>query len=132
MISDELRGLRHGIGEPIFVWDQIVEYYSKRQLTNGEDKLVAVSALAKEMRLILNDEYLAGIWRKTLLLGLLWSIFMTDVLDTVRFPKYRAPSWSWASIDGKISTFDKVPIYSRLIFPFAGSVLVYRREQLLL
>lgn len=117
MISSILTPLKHNHweGDSMFAWDQIVEYYSNRQLTNGEDKLVAVSGLAKEMRLILEDEYLAGIWRKTLPWGLLWSIFSTDVFDTVRFPGCRAPSWSWASIDGKISTTIKIGGNSKYI-----------------
>lgn len=101
-ISDELLAPVHSYDRATFAWEQIVEHYSQRKLTKGEDKLVAVSGLAKEMRLILDDEYLAGIWRKNLPWGLLREISAADVPDAVRFPGYRAPSWSWASLDGKI------------------------------
>ncbi|KAF8846947.1 hypothetical protein BDZ45DRAFT_755434 [Acephala macrosclerotiorum] len=44
-------------------------------------------------------DYLAGMWRTELERNLLWSID-----STFRRPReYRAPSWSWASIDGRIS-----------------------------
>jgi len=92
MISDEIMSPAHYYEQTLFAWAQIIEHYTQRKLTNGEDKLVAVSALAKEIGAILNDEYLAGIWRKTLPWGLLWSVFSYDVLDAIRSPRYRAPS----------------------------------------
>jgi hypothetical protein len=110
-ISTELAALTHSYSESIFIWDQTVEYYSQRQLTKGEDKLVAISGLAKDMRLIFNDEYLAGIWRKR---GLLWSIFLPYVCDAVRFPGYRAPSWPWDSIDGRILNPIEIGAYIEL------------------
>lgn len=47
-------------------WAQVVEEYSRRSLTLGMDKLVAISGLAKYMATVLKDEYLAGIWRSAL------------------------------------------------------------------
>lgn len=93
-ISDKILSPAHYYEDTIFAWAQTIEHYTQRKLTNNKDKLVAVSAPAKEIGAILNDEYLAGIRRKTLPWGLLWSVFMYDVLDAVRSPKYRAPSWS--------------------------------------
>lgn len=42
--------------------------------------------------------YLAGLWRSTLLSDLLWR---ADPVDSTVIPppKYRAPSWSWASVN---------------------------------
>jgi hypothetical protein len=47
----------------------------------------------------LKDDYLAGIWKRDLLRGLLWF-----ALGEVKEPlNYRAPSWSWASVDCSLS-----------------------------
>src|SRR2546429_7258411 len=56
-------------------WWKIIEIYSQCNLTRKEDKLVAISGLAKEVYTALggHDEYLAGLWRRNLLSQLLWA-----------------------------------------------------------
>ena len=51
---------------------KIVTNYSDRDLTKDSDRLPAVSALASKFKLVLGDEYLAGLWRKNLRLALTW------------------------------------------------------------
>jgi hypothetical protein len=46
-------------------------------------------------------EYLAGIWSKNIAVGLSWGRPWALLKKT---PSYRAPSWSWASLDGRISS----------------------------
>jgi hypothetical protein len=46
-----------------------------------------------------HDEYVAGMWKKHLLNQLLWMTYTN--LKKAR-PEYRAPSWSWASVIGKL------------------------------
>lgn len=81
-------------------WEEIVELYTDANLTREEDKLVAISSLAKEIQQKTKDQYYAGLWRDT---------FFKDLLFRVELPqkptkiKYRAPSWSWASINGKVN-----------------------------
>lgn len=89
-------------------WSTIVRQYSECSLTFGTDKLVALSGIAKQVRAALKDTYVAGMWRKRLELQLFWSRSL--VLDwsgtehsMSRPSSYRAPSWSWTSIDGKIA-----------------------------
>jgi hypothetical protein len=87
-------------------WEQLVEEYSKRSLTHSEDRLVAFSGIAKIVQSILESttakswEYLAGLWRPLLPCALLWapSYYATPSRPT----HYRAPSWSWASIDSEV------------------------------
>ena len=45
-----------------------------------------------------HPEYLAGLWRSNLLEGLCW--FSSSPSRALE--QYRAPSWSWASVDGQI------------------------------
>lgn len=84
-------------------WEAIVEEYSRCALTMPGDKLVALSGAALEMQTLLNDTYLAGLWRGSLVAELLWYVpHWQEEPESFRSQPYRAPSWSWASIDGNI------------------------------
>ncbi|KAI9646051.1 Guanine nucleotide-binding protein subunit gamma [Ciborinia camelliae] len=79
-------------------WKNWVNIYSRTCLTNDSDKLVAISALAKCTRIALNDVYLAGLWKSKFIDQLLWSTAPQPFLEQ----EYRAPSWSWASVNGTV------------------------------
>jgi hypothetical protein len=88
---------------------KVVISYMRADLTNGEDKLIALSGIAKQMQGMLKDEYLAGLWRHNLALQLLWEVedcSQANGLPSVRPLPYRAPSWSWASVDGQVDPWD--------------------------
>jgi hypothetical protein len=55
-------------------WNHVVRTFSKGVLTRLEDKLVAISGVAKKLQPLFQDEYLAGLWRKQILPGLLWTV----------------------------------------------------------
>lgn len=80
-------------------WALIVDDYSKRSLSFPDDKLVALSALASESGETLKLTYLAGLWLEYLPSQLLWRLW--DKPEE-RPAKYRAPSWSWASVESWI------------------------------
>jgi hypothetical protein len=80
-------------------WFSLVHDYSKRNLTYSSDKLVALSGLANAIKEIVGKAYAAGLWEDNLNFDLLWKTVGQS------YPKptsYRAPSWSWASVDGII------------------------------
>lgn len=80
-------------------WFRLVEMYARCGLTKEEDKLVAISGLAKRIHTKFNVGYLSGLWADRIHAGLLW---MAEV-EPLRKPQVlRAPSWSWASVDGPI------------------------------
>ena len=102
------------------MWCQICQDYSRGMLTDLSDKLIAFSGIAREFQSRLpRDKYLAGIWKEDLVSGLLWSVPTVDEMPiqangakddcAMPFiaasptPKFRAPSWSWLSIDGHVS-----------------------------
>lgn len=94
-------------GDPHLQWNRIVQDYCKRSLTKEEDKLIAISGIAKVFQSrMLNDTYVAGLWYNSFPLGLLWKVIDPDSIT--RPDSYRAPSWSWASIDGGISPCNTV------------------------
>jgi Heterokaryon incompatibility protein (HET) len=93
-------------------WDANVMNYAATELTKESDKLVALSGLAKSFQNILQDDYLAGLWRRTLMYDLLWRT--RDTASTSRPLEYRSPSWSWASLNSAphgVSTYD-IPQFS--------------------
>ena len=85
----------------VLSWYGIVEDYSRRDLAFTEDKLAAIAGLARRAQLIIGDEYLAGLWKHRLHIGLAWQI--SEKVRSTKATAYRAPSWSWASIDGPVS-----------------------------
>ncbi|KAJ8489931.1 hypothetical protein ONZ51_g2647 [Trametes cubensis] len=80
-------------------WQEIICDYTFRKLTNPEDKLTAISAAAEMFAPILGPEYVAGLWRPSLLKDLLWQ---SHDLHIPRTTEYRGPSWSWASTDSSV------------------------------
>lgn len=80
------------------LWDNVVSEYTPGRLTNPDDKLPAVSALASEFQRIFGDEYLAGLWKGNLMHDLQWFAFPPAHGESP-VPKYRVPTWSWASIN---------------------------------
>ena len=92
------------------VWRNVVKDFTRREMTEEGDKLLAISGIAQQLHLMTGDEYLAGLWKASLMSELMWSHdLMFDVAkgpQPARRPEtYRAPSWSWASVDGAIEFF---------------------------
>jgi hypothetical protein len=97
-------------------WDAVVELYSMQFLTYPKDKLVAISGIANSISRsepdTPTDGYLSGLWQSSLPAYLLWITEENEgsgggqrgpELTPKRICDYVAPSWSWASIAGKIS-----------------------------
>ena len=81
-------------------WCQCVDEFSGRSLTFSSDKLPAVAGLAAAFDDGTMGDYLAGIWTRHIGFNLAWS----RVFQLLTKPDaYRAPSWSWASVDGATS-----------------------------
>ena len=96
----KLRHLREPV-KVLSVWWSCVEQYSSRKLSVQSDMLPAISGLARKFPEEVLGEYYAGTWCKDLPLGLLW--YTEPSLGTHSRPsQYVAPSWSWASVIGRI------------------------------
>jgi len=79
------------------LWQMYVEIYTTCNLTKPtKDKFLAISGLAR--RIGPPEDYLAGLWKPILLRQLRWQT--GD--NCTRPAEWRAPSWSWASLDGPI------------------------------
>ncbi|CZR68721.1 uncharacterized protein PAC_18620 [Phialocephala subalpina] len=83
-------------------WRSIIQTYTSCNLTKPEDKLVAISGVVKIMQTTTGDEYCAGLWRKNLPEQLLWRRAYNQHTPLIPVQVFRAPSWSWASVDGRV------------------------------
>lgn len=82
-------------------WRMLVKAYTQRQLTFASDKLPAIGGAASNMPQAKRSAYLAGLWRESLLLDLLWQVMPGGLHCALTYhtTEQTAPSWSWASID---------------------------------
>jgi hypothetical protein len=82
-------------------WYQFINKFNQMEFSNPDDKLLALSCILP----IFDDgslgEYVGGIWSKNFEFGLSWGRPLHLLTPA---PSYRAPSWSWLSVDGAISS----------------------------
>lgn len=118
-------------------WCRLVEEYSMRRLTFAADKLPAMIGTSQMFRAknASLGKYVAGLWSGDLARGLCWGPSLLQFKQDRKFPGYavndllapftrpekpRAPSWSWASVDGSLY----FPCSRRFINPWVGEVEV--------
>ena len=86
-------------------WFEQVLMFSSCAITNKRDRLIAFTGIAQsyaqDLGPSLND-HLAGIWRQDLLSSLCFT--STRQKTSYRSDAYRAPSWSWESLEGPVTT----------------------------
>lgn len=113
--------LYHNNENPIiWSWHDIVSTYSSMDLTNHTDRLPAIAGLASQFGELLNTKYLAGLWQTALPDELLWRTDYTIEPGQHR-SQYRAPSWSWASLDGRIKHY-RLLVYNPKEFSIVRAV----------
>ncbi|KAF2116957.1 heterokaryon incompatibility protein-domain-containing protein [Lophiotrema nucula] len=87
-------------------WYHTVEEYTRRSLTHQSDKLPALAGIVKQFQAERESGiFLNGLFAKHLPSSLLWTV-VRDPYSQPGFSRqesYRAPSWSWASINGPVS-----------------------------
>lgn len=84
-------------------WSVLVSDYSRCELTFSKDKLVALSGLVSALDAtgLARGRYWAGMWDADFPYCLIWRRGAIDPSKwcSARPDAYRAPSWSWASLD---------------------------------
>ncbi|KAE9375285.1 HET-domain-containing protein [Stipitochalara longipes BDJ] len=97
-------------------WHSIIFAYVNRRLTKQTDKLPALMGMARIIHELTGDIYVAGFWRRNLLVSLIWTHTASSIreYDLQRIsasyymekpqweqekPLLEGPSWSWASAD---------------------------------
>lgn len=97
-------------------WYEILRQYTARRLSNPHDIFAAIASVAALANETLQSRYLAGLWETDLPRGLLWKpryqaeegpfpsvARPAPTRLTSSSPVIRAPSWSWAAVDGPVS-----------------------------
>ncbi|KAL9564128.1 hypothetical protein ACKAV7_011635 [Fusarium commune] len=111
MHSATYRGLEE---EPSGFWNDFISKYTKARLTFSSDMLVALQGIVERIteairgstKNALEPEYVAGLWRDdNFQQSLLWR--PKEGSSARRPDYYRAPSWSWASLDGEVDFFEQ-------------------------
>ncbi|TGJ82086.1 hypothetical protein E0Z10_g6678 [Xylaria hypoxylon] len=81
-------------------WQNLVSEYSSRALVNPTDKIPAFLGLSEIVAKAIQDEFVVGVWKKSHFLpSLLWAAFKPGG----RSRNQNLPSWTWASIDGRVN-----------------------------
>jgi hypothetical protein len=89
----------------------MVEEYTRLRLTYASDLLPALSGVVKQMGEFRQGRYLAGLWEDNLVMDLIWKTPLSQ--HPKRAKPWRAPTWSWASVESPISyrrllNFDRI------------------------
>lgn len=91
--------------EKRWMWSNVVQEFTHRNLTRSQDLLPALSGLARRMSRTAEDDYICGMWRDKLQAFLFWKPDYRYIRENTltRMPRrhqggYYAPSWSWASV----------------------------------
>ncbi|KAF5711582.1 hypothetical protein FGLOB1_4941 [Fusarium globosum] len=101
-------------GEPSEFWNDFISRYTKARLTFSSDTLVALQGIVERITEARRGskkgaselEYAAGLWRdESFQQSLLWRPKVGS--SPTRPDYYRAPSWSWASLDGEVDFFEQ-------------------------
>jgi hypothetical protein len=104
------------------LWDEMVKRYTGCALTMSSDKLVALAGIAQRFRHVAgynHADYLAGLWRGNMEHELLWSTSLGG--ENRRPAQFRAPSWSWASVDSQVTggfadaAMDPTRLYAKVV-----------------
>ncbi|UZP32332.1 hypothetical protein NXS19_000148 [Fusarium pseudograminearum] len=82
-------------------WISIVMEYTHRDLSNSEDRPIAIAAVAQEFaassrKNLKASDYVAGIWKPNILEELMW-FTNTRYSERDNMPRLQGPSWSWIS-----------------------------------
>lgn len=89
------------------LWNNVVANYTQRSMSFGKDKLPALSGYARgfnETKWVGKQRlqgYYAGLWKGHLPHALLWKAVGGKEMS--KSDEWRAPTWSWASLDGPVS-----------------------------
>lgn len=92
-------------------WERIVEVYTQGLLTEESDKCIALSGIVDALQALTDDTYYAGLWASRFAHHICWTTATLENeeqhVKLKRPSKYRAPSWSWLSLDSNIMFYGR-------------------------
>lgn len=126
ILSQEDKDLSSKRDRLLQFWDGVLIDFSKRQLSNPHDIFAATASIAEPVSKAIESRYLAGIWECDLVRCLLWrpgylvskpyfgSATRPQPTRFAPAPVIRAPSWSWAAIQGGIYPLSRQTLQRRI------------------
>jgi len=96
--SSELQNLKD---QPnvLALWRRILADFNQRSITKDNDRLPAISGIAKEVARHTGYHYKAGLWSENIHEELFWHSTRDPRYRGTKPTSYVAPSWSWASLN---------------------------------
>jgi hypothetical protein len=85
------------------MWYNCTFPYTSRKMSKPADRLAAIAGIARWTQSVVQCKYLYGLWDDDFITGLTWRTISFRGSKIGRAID-RAPSWSWASIDGEVIT----------------------------
>jgi hypothetical protein len=108
--KDVLSFTTHGDG--LSKWYRMIQTYSHQCLTYGSDRLPALAGIASRFATKLGDEYIAGMWRRDLVFGLIFCVENPDSASRSMNPSsIPGPSWSWYTCNRSVQPLDSYRSY---------------------
>jgi hypothetical protein len=108
-------------------WCHHLNNYSSCSMSVDSDKLPAFSGLAERYGVAAENKlgrYMAGLWENFMIAGMRW--FVQPAEKFRLRPSYRAPSWSWAAVNGASTlVLDKD---TKLLARFIGIIASWKGE----
>lgn len=84
------------------LWQSSLPGYTRRDILKPLDKLAAIAGYANLLQKVVRCQYMYGLWKDDLHMGLLWRTSRAWLRPTITRAVDRAPSWSWASINATV------------------------------
>lgn len=87
-------------------WRNIVTAYSKTDIAFQSDRAIAISGVGRVLAEVFGQDLVEGLWMFDILGQLLWSAKdrrRDGTAKRFRPRPFRAPTWSWLSVEGLIS-----------------------------
>ncbi|KAI2466948.1 heterokaryon incompatibility protein-domain-containing protein [Annulohypoxylon bovei var. microspora] len=100
---------------PYLLWWFLTRQYCRCALTYASDRLVAISGVARYLKSIIKDQYIAGMWRRYLAIEMGWKVKSQASERHLQGPTYTGPSFSWTSVQGVIEPGN--PVYDDSLTP---------------
>ena len=80
--------------------ENLIKAYVHCSCKKIDDSFIAFSGIAKVFYKVIGDEYLAGLWKSPVREGLDWCVHTPQQRISL---KYRAPYWSWMSVNEPVT-----------------------------
>jgi hypothetical protein len=102
-----------GVNNSHDAWWSFIREYVSLQLTIASDRLIALQGIATVIESFTGQKYCSGFWlNESFANSLLWKV-PEDA--KVRPKEYRAPSWSWASVEGMVTPHEILEDFTTVV-----------------